>query len=156
MQRSFRSTIAVTKSDIALPRIWADRKCEEPLERLIPLIESEPDRPNLDLCLGHNRNARKSLDDLPVGEPSKTPIHPQYVAKMLDELAAEDRGADGKLSALSSSFTGAIVGPFWVDTTGHYDNTYEAQGTLTKILGVHSLKPGAGLISSTTAGCGAV
>jgi pyruvate dehydrogenase (quinone) len=60
------------------------------LERLIPLIESKPDRSYLDVCLGHYKEARKSLDDLAVGEPGKTPIHPQYVAKVLDELAAED------------------------------------------------------------------
>jgi pyruvate dehydrogenase (quinone) len=60
------------------------------LERLIPLIESKPDRSYLDVCLGHYKDARKSLDDLAVGEPCKTPIHPQYVAKVLDELAAED------------------------------------------------------------------
>src|ERR1700677_319455 len=38
----------------------------------------------------HYKNARKSLDDLAVGDPGRTPIHPQYVAKVLDELAAED------------------------------------------------------------------
>jgi pyruvate dehydrogenase (quinone) len=63
---------------------------KDTLERLIPLIESKADRSYLDLCLGHYKDARKSLDDLAVGEPGKTPIHPQYVAKMLDELAAED------------------------------------------------------------------
>jgi len=30
------------------------------------------------------------LDDLATGEPGRKPIHPQYVAKMLDELAAKD------------------------------------------------------------------
>src|SRR3984893_2420891 len=60
------------------------------LERLTPLIQSKIDRSYLDLCLGHYKDARKSLDDLAVGEPGRTPIHPQYVAKMLDELAAED------------------------------------------------------------------
>jgi pyruvate dehydrogenase (quinone) len=63
---------------------------KDTLERLIPLIESKPDRSYLDLCLGHYKDARKSLDDLAVGEPGRTPIHPQYVAKMLDELAAEN------------------------------------------------------------------
>jgi pyruvate dehydrogenase (quinone) len=63
---------------------------KDTLERLIPLIESKPDRSYLDLCLGHYKDARKSLDDLATGEPGRTPIHPQYVAKVLDELAAED------------------------------------------------------------------
>ncbi len=63
---------------------------KDTLEVLTPLIESKTDRSYLDICLGHYKDARKSLDDLAVGEPGKTPIHPQYVAKVLDELAAED------------------------------------------------------------------
>ena len=63
---------------------------KDTLEVLTPLIESKTDRSYLDTCLGHYKNARQSLDDLAVGEPGRTPIHPQYVAKILDELAAED------------------------------------------------------------------
>lgn len=63
---------------------------KDTLEVLTPLIESKTDRSYLDLCLGHYKDARKSLDDLAVGEPGKMPIHPQYVAKVLDELAADD------------------------------------------------------------------
>src|SRR6202161_2243863 len=63
---------------------------KDTLEVLQPLIESKTDRSYLDLCRGHYKNARKSLDDLAVGEPGRTPIHPQYVAKILDELAAGD------------------------------------------------------------------
>jgi pyruvate dehydrogenase (quinone) len=63
---------------------------KDTLEVLTPLIQSKTDRSYLDLCLGHYKDARKSLDDLAVGETGRTPIHPQYVAKMLDELAAED------------------------------------------------------------------
>lgn len=63
---------------------------KDTLEVLTPLIESKADRSYLDLCLNHYKSARKGLDDLAVGEPGRTPIHPQYVAKILDELAAED------------------------------------------------------------------
>ncbi len=63
---------------------------KDTLDVLTPLIESKPDRSYLDQCLSHYKNARKSLDELAVGEPGRTPIHPQYVAKVLDELAAED------------------------------------------------------------------
>ena len=52
------------------------------------LIENKTDRSYLDTC--HYNNARKGLDDLAVGTPGRTPIHPQYVAKILDELAADD------------------------------------------------------------------
>jgi pyruvate dehydrogenase (quinone) len=38
----------------------------------------------------HYETARRGLDDLASGEPGQKPIHPQYVAKVLDECAAED------------------------------------------------------------------
>jgi pyruvate dehydrogenase (quinone) len=63
---------------------------KDTLEVLTPMLESKADRAYLDTCLGHYKNARQSLDDLAVGDPGRTPIHPQYVAKLLDELAAED------------------------------------------------------------------
>jgi pyruvate dehydrogenase (quinone) len=63
---------------------------KDTLEVLTPQIESKTDRSYLDLCLNHYKKARKSLDDLAVGEPGRTPIHPQFVTKVLDELAAED------------------------------------------------------------------
>jgi pyruvate dehydrogenase (quinone) len=63
---------------------------KDTLEVLIPLIKDKIDRSWLDTCLEHYKNARKDLDDLAVGVPGRTPIHPQYVAKVLDELAAED------------------------------------------------------------------
>jgi pyruvate dehydrogenase (quinone) len=63
---------------------------KDTLEKLTPLIQSKTDRSYLDTCLSHYKDARKGLDDLAVGEPGRTPIHPQYVAKVLDELAAED------------------------------------------------------------------
>src|SRR5262249_20170939 len=36
------------------------------------------------------QKARKALDELAVGDLGKKPIHPQYVARMVDELAAGD------------------------------------------------------------------
>jgi pyruvate dehydrogenase (quinone) len=38
----------------------------------------------------HYRNARKALDELAVGKPGRKPIHPQYLAKVIDEVAADD------------------------------------------------------------------
>jgi pyruvate dehydrogenase (quinone) len=60
------------------------------LEALTPLVENKTDRSYLDTCLGHYNNARQTLDDLAVGVPGRTPIHPQYVARIVDELAAQD------------------------------------------------------------------
>jgi pyruvate dehydrogenase (quinone) len=63
---------------------------KETLQALLPLLEEKSDRRHLDECLKHYTHTRKGLDELAVGEPGKTPIHPQYVAKVLDELASEN------------------------------------------------------------------
>ncbi len=65
-------------------------RVDDTLDELLPLLEDKQDRSYLDACLEHYKAARQGLDDLAVGEPGCTPIHPQYVAKILDELAAED------------------------------------------------------------------
>jgi pyruvate dehydrogenase (quinone) len=61
----------------------------ETLSGLLPLLDDKSDRGYLDECLKHYAHTRKDLDELAVGEQGKTPIHPQYVAKVLDELASE-------------------------------------------------------------------
>jgi pyruvate dehydrogenase (quinone) len=60
------------------------------LEALTPKIAPKQNRGHLDQCLEHYQKARKSLDDLASGTPGKKPIHPQYVAKVVDQLASED------------------------------------------------------------------
>jgi len=61
----------------------------ETLRALLPRIEQERRRSHLDAALEHYRQARKELDDLAAGN-GEQPIRPQYVAKTLDEVAAED------------------------------------------------------------------
>ena len=60
------------------------------LTALIPKLQMKNNSAHLNDSLTHYREARKGLDDLATGEPGRKPIHPQYVAKMLDELAAKD------------------------------------------------------------------
>jgi pyruvate dehydrogenase (quinone) len=60
------------------------------LEALAPKIAPKSNRSHLDQSLEHYRKARQGLDDLATGEPGKKPIHPQYVAKLVDQLATED------------------------------------------------------------------
>ncbi|HTB82626.1 MAG TPA: ubiquinone-dependent pyruvate dehydrogenase [Candidatus Sulfotelmatobacter sp.] len=60
------------------------------LQALIPVLEQKADSIHLDKSVEHYHTARKGLDDLATGEPGRKPIHPQYVAKVLDELAAPD------------------------------------------------------------------
>ena len=57
---------------------------------LHPLLDSKSHDGHLTASLKDYGEARKGLDDLAAGEPGQKPIHPQYVAKVLDELAAED------------------------------------------------------------------
>ncbi|MBB6146720.1 pyruvate dehydrogenase (quinone) [Silvibacterium bohemicum] len=57
---------------------------------LLPLLQEKADRGYLDKCVEHYKETRKDLDSLATGEPGRTPIHPQYVAKIVDELADED------------------------------------------------------------------
>ena len=61
----------------------------ETLRALLPRIEQKRRRSHLDASLDHYRQARKELDDLAIGNGER-PIRPQYVARMLDEAAADD------------------------------------------------------------------
>ena len=61
----------------------------ETLRALMPLLEDKADRAYLDRCLDHYARTREDLDDLATGEPGRTPIHPQYVAKLVSELASD-------------------------------------------------------------------
>src|SRR6266404_968089 len=62
---------------------------KESLQALLPLLQDKSDRHYLDACRRHYFHTRKGLDELAAGSPGRTPIHPQFVAKLLDELASE-------------------------------------------------------------------
>ena len=62
----------------------------ETLSELLPRITQRTDRAYLEVCLSNYREARKGLDDLATGKPGQRPIHPQYVAKMLNEVAGPE------------------------------------------------------------------
>ncbi|MDH2900029.1 MAG: ubiquinone-dependent pyruvate dehydrogenase [archaeon] len=64
---------------------------KETLNALKLHLEQKADnKGHLKASLDHYKKTRADLDSLSVGNPGKTPIHPQYVAKMVDELASED------------------------------------------------------------------
>jgi len=63
---------------------------KETLNALQPLLTPKADTSYLDTCLANYREARKGLDDLATGKPGQAPIHPQYLAKVLNEVAAAD------------------------------------------------------------------
>ncbi len=60
------------------------------LEALLPRLRAKPDRSHLDGALAHYKKAREGLDDLAAGHPGHKPIHPQFVARMLSDIAADD------------------------------------------------------------------
>jgi pyruvate dehydrogenase (quinone) len=65
-------------------------KVKDTLEALTPLLEENTNTSYLDKCISHYHQARRGLDYLATGESGRTPIHPQYVAKIVDEIASED------------------------------------------------------------------
>ncbi|NGZ59550.1 MAG: ubiquinone-dependent pyruvate dehydrogenase [Nitrospira sp. LK265] len=60
------------------------------LAALSPRLKQKSDNRHLTNALQQYHIARKELDDLASGEPGRKPIHPQYIAKVLDDLAADD------------------------------------------------------------------
>lgn len=62
----------------------------ETLAALIPLLPEASDRKHLDACLSAHRKSRADLDELAGDATGDSPIHPQSVAKALDDLAADD------------------------------------------------------------------
>lgn len=60
------------------------------LSLLSPRLTQKTDDKHLRDSLEHYQRARKGLDDLATGEPGRKPIHPQYLTKMIDEVAAPE------------------------------------------------------------------
>jgi len=60
------------------------------LRALLPKLDQNQHEAHLMESLEHYRDARKGLDELATPNSNKKPIHPQQVARVLDQLAAED------------------------------------------------------------------
>jgi pyruvate dehydrogenase (quinone) len=60
------------------------------LQALLPKLEQNRTDEHLKASVEHYQKARKSLDELATAEGNRKPIHPQYVVRVLDELAAKD------------------------------------------------------------------
>ena len=57
---------------------------------LLPRLREKSDRTFLDKALSHYQASRKELDELATGRPGHTPIHPQYLTRMLSDAASDD------------------------------------------------------------------
>ncbi len=62
----------------------------ETIAALLPRLERRADRAFIDAARKHYASARKGLDDLATPSKHGRPIHPQYLAKVLSDLAADD------------------------------------------------------------------
>ena len=62
----------------------------ETIAALLPHLPERQERRFLDAALAHYRKAREGLDDLATPSAAGRPIHPQYLARRVSELAAED------------------------------------------------------------------
>jgi len=60
------------------------------LNALLPKLRQNPYPEHLRTSVEHYRDARKQLDHLATASRPGEPIHPQFVVKLLDELAAPD------------------------------------------------------------------
>lgn len=57
---------------------------------LLPLLQHHDDRSHLESSVEHYAKTRQKLDDLAVPAGKGKAIHPQYVARLVDQIAAED------------------------------------------------------------------
>jgi pyruvate dehydrogenase (quinone) len=60
------------------------------LKALLPRLQQNQYEEHLKESLEHYRKARQGLDELASGDSGKKPIHPQYVASVIDQLASQD------------------------------------------------------------------
>jgi pyruvate dehydrogenase (quinone) len=60
------------------------------LRALLPHLAEKTDDLHLSASIQHYQKARTALDDLAVGKTGEKSVHPQYVAKAINELAAKD------------------------------------------------------------------
>jgi len=60
------------------------------LDALLPRLKAAKDDSHLKNSLANYRKAREGLNDLATGKAGSKPIHPQYVAKVVSDLASDD------------------------------------------------------------------
>ncbi|MBV9738021.1 MAG: ubiquinone-dependent pyruvate dehydrogenase [Hyphomicrobiales bacterium] len=60
------------------------------IDALLPRLKEKSDTKHLNQAREHYRRARKGLDELAVDRAGKPPIHPQQIAKAINDSASED------------------------------------------------------------------
>ena len=75
------------RTRVDLPLVGSVR---DTVEALLPKLQPKSDGRRLARLRAHHHDNRTSFDDLAVGDRNRTPIHPQFVARAIDELADPD------------------------------------------------------------------
>src|SRR5258705_7433048 len=97
-QQFYRKNAKIIQIDIRGEQIGRRTKVDlglvgtvkDTVQALLPLLNDRAETSYLDKCLDHYKKARQGLDDLATGEPGRMPLHPQYVAKIVDEVPSDD------------------------------------------------------------------
>lgn len=63
---------------------------KETLAALLPLLDDKTETQHLEKARAHYARARQALDELATGTTGRPPIHPQYLTRVIDELATDD------------------------------------------------------------------
>lgn len=63
---------------------------KETLVALLPLLTGKSERAHLDDRVKDYKKVREGLEELASADKNQTPIHPQYVARLIDKLASDD------------------------------------------------------------------
>ena len=63
---------------------------KDTLAALLPLLTSKSERSHLDSKIRDYKKVREGLEELASADKNQTPIHPQYVARLIDKLASDD------------------------------------------------------------------
>jgi pyruvate dehydrogenase (quinone) len=58
------------------------------LSAILPMLEAKQERAHLDKALRHYASNRAGLDHLATGTAGRKPIHPQYLTRVINEMAA--------------------------------------------------------------------
>ena len=60
------------------------------IDALLPLLDDSANHKHLDSSLKHYARTRKDLDELADNDRNREPIHPQYLARLVSDLASDD------------------------------------------------------------------
>ena len=63
---------------------------KETLAALLPLLTNKSERSHLDGRVKDYKKVREGLEELASPDKNQTPIHPQYVARLIDKVASDD------------------------------------------------------------------